>query len=252
METTLKRSKFTARPELILENRDVFERAKEILSYRPTALSQESIRNQRRKEELIVEKALESLGIEPLDGKSVATYQSARVVGVERQGSSKFVKYMHTRKGEPVVVLLGIFAFAVAVMIGIFAATLFDEKRNILPHVNIYWNAARLDVLLFTSWIFCLVARHKRAISFTARWDRENINSYNARVPEFALTRALEIKEALPEAWFAVETLHEERHGIQTEFNPRPPDPFMVLRYGEVTLYLDVWNEPSFEGRRTV
>jgi len=72
------------------------------------------------------------------------------------------------------------------------------------------------------------------------KWEKTPLEKYAEAVPEFALSRAIELKEELPAATFEVEFLHAV------------PDPFLILVYGSERFYIDVWDEPLFEGRRTV
>jgi hypothetical protein len=71
-------------------------------------------------------------------------------------------------------------------------------------------------------------------------WATVALEKYNEAVPEFALSRAIELKELLPLATFEV------------EYIKAMPDPFLVMVYGAERFYVDVWDEPLFEGRRTV
>ncbi len=71
----------------------------------------------------------------------------------------------------------------------------------------------------------------------------EELKEYRKPVPEFAIARAIELKRELPQAYFYVDEL---AGGTYITL-----DPFMVLGYGGNLYYIDVWNEPKFEGRRT-
>jgi hypothetical protein len=81
------------------------------------------------------------------------------------------------------------------------------------------------------------------------RWKNVPISRYTEPVPAFALMRAAQVQKALNAAnipaHFEVEELTKTRARINV-------DPFMVLVVGRQRLYIDVWNEPKFEGRRTV
>jgi hypothetical protein len=72
-------------------------------------------------------------------------------------------------------------------------------------------------------------------------WKAESIKDYRNAVPAFALSRALEIKSHLPDAQFSVE--------YPTYVSV--PDPFLRMDYKGSAYYLEVWDEPKFEGRRT-
>lgn len=71
-------------------------------------------------------------------------------------------------------------------------------------------------------------------------WKKTPLNRYKEPVPTFVLSHAIELKKLLPEAEFVVAHL---------AFNP---DPFLLLGYKGREVYIDVWDEPKFEGRRTV
>ena len=75
-------------------------------------------------------------------------------------------------------------------------------------------------------------------------WESARIENYAEPMPEFVLSRAVELKEHLPNAVFSIEfPVREERVR---------PDPFLVMYYAGIRYYIDVWDEPKFEGRRTV
>jgi hypothetical protein len=56
-------------------------------------------------------------------------------------------------------------------------------------------------------------------------------------VPEFALSKAIEIKERLPKAEFYVDELKAVKRY----------DPFLVVVCGRERFYIDVWDERNFE-----
>jgi hypothetical protein len=74
-------------------------------------------------------------------------------------------------------------------------------------------------------------------------WATRELRYSRAQVPAFALSRAIELKTELPTATFWVDSL--EAHKVTR-------DPFMVMRYEGADYYVDVWEEPKFEGRRVV
>ena len=73
------------------------------------------------------------------------------------------------------------------------------------------------------------------------QWCAYALAQYSRAVPEFAISRAIELKRELPDAQFFVEEIVTSRI-----------DPFMYMVCGGETYYLDVWDEPGFEGRRTI
>jgi hypothetical protein len=67
-------------------------------------------------------------------------------------------------------------------------------------------------------------------------WRRTKLAKYQGEVPEFALSRAIEIKERLPKVRFYVDELTVEKRY----------DPFLIAACGRERFYIDVWDEPEF------
>lgn len=70
-----------------------------------------------------------------------------------------------------------------------------------------------------------------------AGWHTVPLKDYQGEVPEYVLSRALEIKEGMPNAEFEVEELRVEKRY----------DPFLVVCCGRERFYIDVWDEQPFE-----
>lgn len=70
-------------------------------------------------------------------------------------------------------------------------------------------------------------------------WDEVELSDYNEPVPEFVLAKALELKKKVPEVVLYVEYL-----GVRY-------DPFLIAEMGDERYYIEVWDEPKFEGRLT-
>jgi hypothetical protein len=70
-----------------------------------------------------------------------------------------------------------------------------------------------------------------------ARWRMVPLRKFQGEVPEFALARAIQIKERLPKAEFYVDELKAEKRY----------DPFLVVSCGRERFYIDVWDERDFE-----
>jgi hypothetical protein len=245
----LVRSKFEARPEPAILKRDVLAAAAVKLNYRPTVLVDELTSQKRRDQERTVATALEELGIEPLDRRSVDAYKKYQKQKIEAKGSSRFVHYMHTADridfwdGEAVVGVIGVGIICSIVPLGV----ILDLKHPRFLAGCVIWILS-----LILSWVVCMIARHKNCSTVTGNWYFTPIEQYRHAIPEFVLERALQLKSRLPEANFVVEWLGEETSNVPTSYHPNPPDPFLAMNYGNIGLYLDVWDEPKFEGRRTV
>jgi len=71
-----------------------------------------------------------------------------------------------------------------------------------------------------------------------ARWDATEIAKYAEPIPEFVISKAVQIKEAVPKVEFFVQHLNEPK-----------ADPFLVAKLNTEVYYVEVWAEPRFEGR---
>lgn len=90
----------------------------------------------------------------------------------------------------------------------------------------------------FGAWLE--IGHGKRIIT---EWAKAHIATYKGNVPEFALSKAIEIKNALPAVDFKVEYLVEHH-----EEKIRPlPDPFLVAYLGDEEYYIEVWDEKEYE-----
>lgn len=83
------------------------------------------------------------------------------------------------------------------------------------------------------------------------KWASTALDGYSKEVPAFALLRAAEVKKALNKAGIS-STFEVEELKVTTTRKKivRDEDPFMVLVAAGRRFYLDVWDEPKFEGRR--
>jgi len=74
-----------------------------------------------------------------------------------------------------------------------------------------------------------------------SRWMLVPLSKYTAIVPEFALRKAVQIKEACPTALFYVDVLKVNTKKI--------PDPFLVVKLGSEKYWVEVWDESEFEAQ---
>ncbi len=70
-----------------------------------------------------------------------------------------------------------------------------------------------------------------------AYWRRVELSRYGGDIPAFAISRAVEIKQRLPQALFYVEELIVDKQY----------DPFLLVQCGRERFYVDVWDERDFE-----
>lgn len=71
-----------------------------------------------------------------------------------------------------------------------------------------------------------------------ATWQHTAIASYSEAIPEFVLQKAVQIKEACPTVEFYIHHLNDPK-----------ADPFLVASLSSEVYYVEVWEEPGFEGR---
>ena len=70
-------------------------------------------------------------------------------------------------------------------------------------------------------------------------WSRTAISKYDKPIPEFVLNKAVQLKENLPNVEIYVDELQS------TVIS----DPFLYVFFGNEGYYIEVWDEPKFEGR---
>lgn len=165
--------------------------------------------------------ALYELDIKPFSPSSVKKYK---------------VKMLHTKHRDKVKwqsLGAAMIVIAVAILPGFYE--LF-HKAPVLGE-TLSW------ILAISSLItgICMLA-HAADFRSQNEWRRISLAGYDEDVPEFALMRAVQIKEKVPAASFTVEYL------VHTEsYQPKTVDPFLIVSLGDEQYYIDVWNEPQFE-----
>jgi hypothetical protein len=80
-----------------------------------------------------------------------------------------------------------------------------------------------------------------------ASWVEDTFYSHKKPIPDYAIQTAIDIKKLCPEANLRLECLRIDQKPS--------PDPFLVWELpgalkGREVLYLEVWEEPSFRGKR--
>jgi hypothetical protein len=96
---------------------------------------------------------------------------------------------------------------------------------------------------MFNAWLKD-VPVPDRMLFWGPGWEKTEIKKYRQPIPEFVLNKAIQIKKILPDVRIYIEHLSEH------------PDPFLVVAmkhesydFDGETLYVEVWEEPRFEGR---
>ncbi len=75
--------------------------------------------------------------------------------------------------------------------------------------------------------------------SVSVRWRSTDLRGYTRPVPDFILSKAVQIKEAMPEAHFEVEEMVAQKRRII--------DPFLTVEYEGEKYWIEVWDEPEYE-----
>lgn len=173
---------------------------------------------------------LRELGIEPLDSQQVNAYKK-----------SKETRSMYSGTKKTIMFILGLIA-CVSNAIGLDCSFPGDHAPGWA--VGLFVACILGGIACGISVIVCFVAEQigqgTRTLTF---WDGANISSYSGSIPEHALSKALEIREAIPTASFTIEYLIED-----TETKRRPlPDPFLLVTYGQESYFIDVWDEKEYK-----
>lgn len=259
---TLIREKYNPKPIPDEVSEALLLEASSVLGYKPKygGKSQSEQRSDllaTRKSQITLAGALAKLEMEPLQTESVLHYQEDLVAKQRNRSSWGFTRWMHGKGGEVLLTALatigGVGTFACVVACAAvagdahisFGSAFLGFLGTIASPALSYWAA-------FTGLMYF---RHKKAYDYRACWMKIGLENYVDPIPTFVLNRAVELKRLLPEATFFVEEFQVAKNDILTYRSPVPvyaTDPFMVATYKGQSVYLDVWNEAQFEGRREV
>lgn len=95
-------------------------------------------------------------------------------------------------------------------------------------------------IIGFVGSITLLFSDHSGAHRTRREWKRTAIGEFPGNVPEFALRKAVQLKEH--GASIRIDYLEESTESIPR----RLPDPFLVAILGDETYYIDVWDEKEY------
>jgi hypothetical protein len=239
---------------------EVLAEAGQLLGYKPDAVNMSQSILDRMEGECEIEAALSKLEMRPFSRNSVQKYKARMIHKTERAGSNWFVLRMHRAGGEDILWFLGVAGaiLLLASAIGYFSGIQWlGDHQQIADFRHLGWFRQTLPRLALTIWaVFgvCSYARLKYAFSRTAEWTKTAISSYTKPIPEFAVLTAILLKKELPAASFHVEELSAKDTEERTYHNPRPVranfDPFLLMTYKGHELYMEVWREDKFDGKR--
>jgi hypothetical protein len=272
------------RPLEVLEGWDtqLLKQAAELIGYRPQAIAEAEQTRKRSLDENILARALERAEIEPFTVASVALYKAKMLKEAHRGESWAFTRYMHRsgrhrmEEGQTVVHAVGwpawislaiTSAISTGLHFGGYCSWGWDEAARKSVQLTKYidlstvWHIVALPAAAVGVWGLLMYFRCKAANLIWAQWTCHQVHDttlghsdgYKAPIPAFAIARMLALKKELPEVTFSVEQLNAQRQDLNTEHRePLPPDPFLIATFRGISAYVDVWDEPRFEGRRTV
>jgi hypothetical protein len=192
-----------------------------------------------------VEKVFNVLGIEPFSAESVEKYKQKMIRWPNRK--AKLLEFLASPQFAKKVISIGTIGVCVLAL-QVMAVVIFVVVRDIgifkwyhPISVMHWWSLAvpATPVVLMFAMAAYFGNNHVWARTFS--WKMEPLSSHAKQVPLFALSRATEIIELLPEAKFSVESLTWKDEVL---------DPFLVMEVAGKKFYLDVWEEPKFEARR--
>lgn len=170
------------------------------------------------------EQALYDLDIRPFDRESVEEYKTKAVKSIMAGERERNTKY----KIGNWLVLYGLCSLALC-LIGSFLAAK-PEEGAFFPCCFICGSIA----------LFVGVGLSSYNLPNVFFWFSTPISEYDKPIPGFALQTALDLKAKCPYAEFFIQELESFK------------DPFLVAVIDKKPYYLEVWNEPQFEVKRTL
>lgn len=212
-----------------LESRTL-ERARLTLGYDP-----ENSKDRLVQSNAAAKKIFSQVGIEQFTPGSVERYKKAMVAKVN--ASARIAGFFNNGAGIPITIVSGIGALATAILSTVIY---FSETGTSSAHAFLYANWQWLFVPTILTAIISITCACMDETEY--EWVKTPLKEYKAEVPFFALSRAIEICEQYPEAHVFVESLEARRR--------ETVDPFLVVGIKGYLYYVDVWDEPKFEGRR--
>jgi hypothetical protein len=177
---------------------------------------------------------LRELGIRPLDTERVHLYMAS---------TTKSGWYSGTKHG-----MLSIFCLLVS--LSLLGAGIAHKVHYEWPgwRYGVNWFLLGLSACCLAWLIYTTNERWGHGDRKVQKWQRYPIGSYNGSIPEFVLSKALQIKDRLPEADFKIVQLVTSYEHKNAPI--RMPDPFLYVSANEYSTegyYIEVWNEKAYE-----
>lgn len=181
-----------------------------------------------------VAEVFKKLGIEPFTKESVEYYKQKEA----RRANKGYRSWERDEWVDPLLGIIG--SIATIALIAMFGCNLHDTLYHQNPFAWGWLGIPGSFAVGAFGWLWREVSVRS---NLEYSWHSSPLPDYRGVVPAFALSRALELKQELPEASFGIESLQAYTH---------TKDPFLYMDFGDRRYYLDVWDEPKFEGRRVV
>jgi hypothetical protein len=223
---TIQRMKFTQGDGLLIDERAQLAReAQAVLGYSKLAKA------------LVIPDALmfglRKLGIEPLVRSRVEDYRRKKARPGMWSGHKEALAWL----GLSLTLGLG-----VAPMAHLFRSK-YPQRDEIL--FSIFFTSIALAFTTVLRAIYCGWAAEARGHRKVREWRYCLVSAYEGNIPEFVLSKALQIKAEVPTASLKIESLYETEEKIERVTR----DPFLVASLGNECYYIDVWDEKEYEAK---
>jgi hypothetical protein len=228
LKELLVRKPIEVTPRLGVLESETLQKAKAALGYTPAKTQSDLADSQETASELF-----SKLGIERFPHENIDAYKAAMLKKTNLK--ARMNSFYNDVPGIPLLIVSCIGTFALALISFLSYETTINGEH---PFFYANWQWLFIPAVLSSAFgIFCL-----NLDDTEYEWVRTLIVNYQAEIPCFALSRAMEIKENYPEAQIYIESLQAQERPIA--------DPFLVVGIKGYLYYVDVWDEPKFEGRR--
>lgn len=169
----------------------------------------------------ILSQALKALEIRPLNRGDVETYKRSKAYRAPLTNKLK--------------VLLSLF---------IFWATL--PTVLALADVTTAWVWVTVGITFcVNAFIFASWAEDSQSTRVVRTWLSTEISRYTGEIPLHVLSKALQVKKAVPDATLWIEYLAQSKETYEA---PRVlHDPFLRVERAKESYYIEVWDESEFE-----
>lgn len=231
MKEVLVRERLDATVSLDKTEQAILSQAWDKLGYSPRDAATQKARSD--KEAAVV---FTKLGIEPFSQSSVDKYKQQMLD--EMNFWWNVSDFFSDNWGAAIMVISAI--AAIGSIATVFFAHFGDNKPWFFGSIPFMIAVPLVTVAAIT--MIYLACKH----FIRYEWNWTEISAYKDKIPAFALMRAMAVRGEYPSAGFWVEHLRERSS------EPMNVDPFLVVNIGGSFYYVDVWDEPKFEGRRVV